>query len=280
MLTVQEQTKLVKAIREARLQSHADKIASRARSAIRLRPSSSDHPASWLGGSPVMPAAMEWPRWKDRHQAFIAHVSLAHVAPHDKEEVLPKTGRLLFFYDAAQETWGFDPADRGSWSVVYVEDGALCSARSAPDGVPTFSRVSLEPISTINIPPWESLVFNGLGIADTELDAYDALVDTVNGTNAIVHKLLGYADPLQNSMEAECQLASNGIYCGDSHARNHPRASELLPGSTDWRLLLQIDSEDKAAMMWGDSGRLYYWIREADLRRRHFDDTWFVLQCC
>jgi uncharacterized protein YwqG len=32
-------------------------------------------------------------------------------------------------------------------------------------------------------------------------------------------------------------------------------------------------------MMWGDSGRLYWWIREADLAEGRWDATWLVLQC-
>ena len=31
--------------------------------------------------------------------------------------------------------------------------------------------------------------------------------------------------------------------------------------------------------MWGDVGRLYFWIRDADLRARRFDATWLILQC-
>lgn len=32
-------------------------------------------------------------------------------------------------------------------------------------------------------------------------------------------------------------------------------------------------------MMWGDVGRLYYWIRREDLAQRRFDKVWLVLQC-
>jgi uncharacterized protein YwqG len=31
--------------------------------------------------------------------------------------------------------------------------------------------------------------------------------------------------------------------------------------------------------MWGDGGRLYFWIREQDLAVNNFDKTWLVLQC-
>jgi uncharacterized protein YwqG len=44
-----------------------------------------------------------------------------------------------------------------------------------------------------------------------------------------------------------------------------------------WRLLLQLDSDD--AWMWGDCGRLYFWVHEADLARGDFSRAWMVLQC-
>ena len=31
--------------------------------------------------------------------------------------------------------------------------------------------------------------------------------------------------------------------------------------------------------MWGDCGRLYFWIRQEDLRRCVFDNVWMLLQC-
>ena len=42
---------------------------------------------------------------------------------------------------------------------------------------------------------------------------------------------------------------------------------------------LQLDSDDAAKMMWGDAGRLYFWIRDQDLRERRFDKTWMIYQC-
>ncbi len=30
----------------------------------------------------------------------------------------------------------------------------------------------------------------------------------------------------------------------------------------------------------GDGGRLYFWMREADLVARAFENTWMILQCC
>ena len=80
-------------------------------------------------------------------------------------------------------------------------------------------------------------------------------------------------------MELECQLASNGVYLGDGKAYGDARYDHLRAGAHDWRLLLQLDSDETAEMMWGDSGMLYYWIRQQDLRALDFSNTWLVLQC-
>ena len=80
-------------------------------------------------------------------------------------------------------------------------------------------------------------------------------------------------------MELECELVTHGLYCGDATGYEDPRAKELEISSRQWRLLLQIDSDDSAEMMWGDVGRVYFWIREEDLRQARFDRTWTILQC-
>lgn len=46
-----------------------------------------------------------------------------------------------------------------------------------------------------------------------------------------------------------------------------------------WRLLLQIDSDDDLGIMWGDLGRIYFWVREPSLRDRSFREAWTILQC-
>ena len=75
-------------------------------------------------------------------------------------------------------------------------------------------------------------------------------------------------------------LASNGLYCGDASGYHDPRAKELGPGRSEWQLLLQLDTDDNAEMMWGDAGTLYFWIKRADLANRNFADCWMIFQCC
>jgi uncharacterized protein YwqG len=44
-------------------------------------------------------------------------------------------------------------------------------------------------------------------------------------------------------------------------------------------LLLQLDTDDDAGMMWCDVGSLYFWIREQDARAGDFSKIWMILQC-
>ena len=80
-------------------------------------------------------------------------------------------------------------------------------------------------------------------------------------------------------MELECELVTNGLYCGDPSGYNDPKAKKLEPNAKNWQLLLQIDSNEENEMMWGDGGRLYFWIKKDDLLNKNFDKTWFSLQC-
>lgn len=80
-------------------------------------------------------------------------------------------------------------------------------------------------------------------------------------------------------MELECQLVSNGIYCGSPSGYEDPRAEALRAGSMRWRLLLQVDSDDDLQVMWGDAGMLYFWVDEEAARAGRFENVWLVLQC-
>ncbi|MBN2239580.1 MAG: DUF1963 domain-containing protein [Dehalococcoidales bacterium] len=39
------------------------------------------------------------------------------------------------------------------------------------------------------------------------------------------------------------------------------------------------NSDDDTGMMWGDAGKLYFWIKKDDLKNADFTDVWMILQC-
>jgi len=50
-------------------------------------------------------------------------------------------------------------------------------------------------------------------------------------------------------MELECQLASNGINVGGPEGYKDPRRAELEAGVKDWKLLLQLDTDNDTGWM-------------------------------
>jgi uncharacterized protein YwqG len=81
-------------------------------------------------------------------------------------------------------------------------------------------------------------------------------------------------------MRLECQLASHGLYCDNPSGYENPRVKLLEAGASDWRLLLQVDTDEQGpGWMWGDCGRVYYWMRAEDIRQQAWDTAWLVLQC-
>jgi uncharacterized protein YwqG len=269
----------------AGLGGYAARLEALTRPSIRLsagsRPLEDRLGASRLGGEPDLPRDVEWPRFQGVSQSFVAQIDLAEIEPFDVDRVLPRRGLLSFFYDSEQRTWGFDPADRGSWAVTYTSNLDLLEPRPTPDDVPEegrFAAVALTPSPETTYAPWELSEIDALGLTRDELAAYADVLGRLDEPSPF-HRLLGHPEPIQGDMQLECQLVSHGLYCGDESGYDDPRAGHLQRGAADWRLLLQVDSDDDAQMMWGDAGRIYYWLARDALRAHRWDATWLILQC-
>lgn len=237
---------------------------------------------SRIGGLPDLPKDFVWPKWKGKSLSFIAQIDLPIASAYDADKHLPEKGMLAFFYDQNQETWGFDPKDKGSFSVVFFEgDNADLVRTELPDDIAeearyTPCRIKLSGDKTMPH-PW-SLFIESLNLSKEAMDEYFEEYDKYNPPG-VQHRLLGHPTIIQNEMQTECQLVTNGLYCGDSSGWNSPRARKLQEGAVDWRLLLQIDSDENTGMMWGDGGIIYFWIKEEDLKNKRFENTWMILQC-
>jgi uncharacterized protein YwqG len=267
------------------LAARADALAALARPSILLKGEPVDDASieigmSKLGGCPDLPADFVWPSWRGLAQSFIAQINLDECQGLEATELLPSAGLLSFFYDSEQRVWGFDPAEDGAWAVYYTPETRLLSRRNPPDSLPEEGRYGSKRLVGRNetaFAPWELSEVDVLGLTREERSAYGEMIESE--TSSIIHRLLGHPDPVQGDMQMECQLVSHGLYCGDSSGYRDPRAEALRPGATEWRLLLQIDTDDDVGMMWGDVGRIYYWLRRDALVSRQWDRARFVLQC-
>jgi uncharacterized protein YwqG len=237
---------------------------------------------STIGGLPYAPRNLPWPTWKGKSLRFLAQVDLEEAARAGTPDWAPKEGRLYFFYDYERFTWGFDPKHRGSWRVLYCPAGPSTVELAAPkglgeDAIYTSKAITFRQI--VSYPGWERIKTDWRAMSDGESDRLSEMAEA-EFRGQPKHQMFGFPSPVQgDEMEMECQLVSNGIYCGNGDAQDTPGARDLAAGASEWRLLLQLDSDRQAAMMWGDGGLLYFWIRESDARLGNFENVWMILQC-
>ncbi len=238
-----------------------------------------------IGGNPDMPTEIGWVTETNSEKqetvtkplSFVAQINLSEISSFDTENLLPKTGMLYFFYSAEQDAWGFDYSDKNKFKVIYWNgDQSELSRKEFPSDLQDYS--CFKPCS-VKIKSEISLPSNGHHVYDDFTDGEDDTFWEEVYDNGNINKLLGYSDIIQNEMELECELVTNGLYCGDSTGYNDVRAKALEPNAKNWRLLLQIDSNEENEMMWGDVGRLYFWIKKEDLLNKNFDKSWFSVQC-
>ncbi|MCL1895588.1 MAG: YwqG family protein [Clostridiales bacterium] len=220
--------------------------------------------------------------------SFLLQVNCEEIAEYDKEHLLPDSGMLYFFYELRTMRWGFDPEDKGCARVYYFDTKDL-ERQPFPLELEPDCRLPEMPISFTSensLPDWEEFAENN------DADGYDSeeyyeereLNGYPDDGESDRSKLLGYSDIIQSDMHLECEMSASGIYSGGAHAfrdLSEEQREELNENSKKWRLLMQLGTVQKEdfELMFGDCGRIYFWIREGDLARRDFDSCWLILQC-
>jgi uncharacterized protein YwqG len=278
-------TDLITKYRELGYGQVADALKAKAKPCFRLVAdrSADTRLGSRVGGRPNLPEANLWPKYKGKSMAFLAQLNLNEIAEEAARGPLPARGMLYFFYDAEQSTWGFDPRDRDSWAILYRENlPAGTVPADYPADLSDEARYKSVPIKLRSEPsvPDPIEVLPGLSLSEKQEDEIVEIYSQYLEQASPRHQLLGYPQAIQdNEMEVDCQLTSHGLNTGDARGYNDPRAKRLKPGARNWRLLLQLDSDDAADMMWGDTGMLYFWITEISLKEKRFEDAWMILQC-
>lgn len=250
--------------------------------------------SSKFGGEPDLPKDFQWyyfegespftPEIKPRPLSFLAQINCEEIREYDIEDRLPKKGILYFFYELESMTWGFSLKDKGS-ARVYYYDGDISKLEKAefpkdmnkdyilPEIKLTFARA-------YNAPDYEELC------NDYNFDNWKEYNNFLKREGYYVSeeektKLLGYADSIQGDMLLECELVDNGIDCGDSLAYNSEKRKAIEKNKDKWKLLFQLDTVTTKdfELMFGDCGRIFYYIKEEDLKNKNFDKSWLVLQC-
>ncbi len=250
---------------------------------------------SKLGGKPDLPADFQWYYFKgesfegiteNRPLSFLAQINCGEANKYDKDGLLPPVGMLYFFYELSTMTWGFDPKDSGSARVFYYPGNVsdirrtefpsdLADEYMLPEMAISFSQQK-------DWPDFEEFIEWHNAVSYDSYEKYDEILEN-KGKHEVenISKLLGYADVIQNGMLLECEEVTNGVYTGSGMEIEPDELENYEKECVQWQLLLQLDSieTNDYEMLWGDMGRIYFYIRRSDLQNMNFDNCWLILQC-
>ena len=113
--------------------------------------------ASKFGGQPDLPASVPWPSNENGALSFVAQINFAEVSKFDTDGLLPKSGMLYLFYDINLRIWGYDPADKKGFAVIFSEAAQDQLARQNMEGGNfTFGARSLSFKNELNLPSLQS----------------------------------------------------------------------------------------------------------------------------
>lgn len=277
-----------------------EKLGQMARNSIRLNIDGAEpykRCGTRFGGRPDVPPGFVWPTFegkrfdgevKVRPLTFIAQFDCGELAPFDSERLLPDHGLLSFFYDADVQPWGYDPKDKGGARVFWFEDLSVLSPAEFPaemEDYCKFPMVRVAAAQALSHPGPEDFFSGNWEDASKNEDEFEAAREELGGGDpGVCSKLLGWPDVIQNSMAVECDMVTQGYYLGSGWNDIPPNVRKRAEESAidRWQLLFQLDTVETGdfCLMFGDSGRIYFYILKEDLLERRFDRAWLILQCC
>ncbi|MCC6574059.1 MAG: DUF1963 domain-containing protein [Planctomycetes bacterium] len=236
---------------------------------------------SKFGGSPDVPQGFAWPRWNDKPISFLVQLDTDEVLKAAPSLPLPKGGLISVFYANEEQPWGLYPTDRGGIQTYFWPKGTALQRMQSPKDLDKnwlLNAAQIQVSEGVDLPdPSDETPLRPFKLKKGDDDRLEALraIMSEPGEGSPLHRLFGYPNIIQNSMEDECETT-----CGDISANSREEWDAKMQSRVgDWLMWLQFDSDDSLHCMWGDAGRLYFWIRKQDLAPARFDRGWMCLQC-
>lgn len=236
--------------------------------------------ASRLGGRPDLPAGVNWPAVGGKPMAFLAQFSLGELPADATCEPLPRRGVLFFFVAADPAVAGLSPGDRDSWRVLYSQAAPPATVAAWPADLPESARYKERAVRLVPaqaVPDTDELVPPENDFTARQEEEVFTILGQYTGRLSPRHQLLGHPARIQGDMAILCQLASHGLDVAKSIPQT-AEAEKIAAGAADWRLLLQLDSDEAVGMQWGDCGRLFFWIPTPAAEKADFSAVWMIMQ--
>jgi uncharacterized protein YwqG len=310
-----EHSAMLTILDEPSLARVAAPLAAIQRNSIRLTATRADEAelpvgASKLGGQPDLPPGWAWPTttlprpssvapgvaksWSGAvlppddviALPFIAQICLADVHPYDTEALLPPSGILYFFYNPVYYV-GVPYAKPGGWQVLYYNGDLSQLERIAPPrAIPpqaTYQTCALTFSAEPTLPQVETCYIGEtedspakIVLTPDEWEVYAELRYDLRA-NQSIHQMLGYADDTQPYAMENPYREARPTFWPDLPAWEQLTPAEQQREWEQGRLLLQLSEQDNG-MRFGRDGRLFFFIREQDLRSRNFAHVWATEQ--
>lgn len=230
---------------------------------------------SKLGGSPTLPTDFVWPLTPVGHRQFFMQIDFAEL-PWDRSERpdwIPEDGRLWVFHRLEH------PDRKDTIEVAYAAAETTLHETAAPSGTYTYPErpVAFHKFRAAPGGDWLGPKARSLRseTGDWEIQQ-EAGGYTFPSFDDIAHYIGGFPQEEHSPwppVDAELSF-------GDKSSARTVRWSEgmeldpkIEEASSDWRMLLQIDSDHRMRWNWADRGRLYVMVRREDARRLDFSKT-------
>jgi uncharacterized protein YwqG len=210
---------------------------------------------SFLGGRPTVKLGADWPKHGEQELTFIAQIDLAAIQKACELDWLPKSGVLLFFVDD-QTPWtelGY-PCIAPS-AVIFKSDPSTVGEVVAVEQKDEFSQTRL---TRLDVTFLRIQTYADRAPLDDNFEGYNEAVSATPTADVPDHLFAGHPNYVQ----------------GDDFL------TDLLHSSPGWRLLFQIDSDDRTGFFWADGGRLYFWVDESMAKVGDFSGVEAEIQSC
>lgn len=233
--------------------------------------------ASKFGGLPDLSPETEYPHHHSQPLLFIGQINCEDVATFAATKFLPQAGLLSFFYNEYQflENDAHMPTH---CQVIYSHHIETLTRTPDSQSERLFECASLKFSEVTSLPFQTSLLIsdsiNQLTVTmnDNDREEFYTFMETVF-IDVNDHRMFGHPNSIQEDAFLDAyNFARGGTWSNLGYEVTRENQEK-------WNLLLQVDSSDVTGMMWGDMGRLYYCIREDDLKNLGFDKVVCTMQC-
>lgn len=242
---------------------------------------------SKLGGAPDLPNKIKWPKIKgeDRHYSFIGQINLNEIQQYDIENQLPNKGLLYFYYDI--ENW-----DEGR--VIYTNNTEELKRAAFPNDIAQEKRSFLQRLLKMR---GKKYIFNECFV-EINIEYYSMPEDSIELKRLKQLNCLSKNNELifneevfeKGLLHDEDERNSNhhllGYYNGIQHnyyqldlIKEKGKTIEEINKALEWKLLLQLDSDNNLDAMWGDWGKIYFFIHKDDLENLNFNKVKVIGEC-